>query len=323
MVTAASYLVTLVCACAMGEENRDAAEVGGRLKAERLDGRVRVTLGEQPFAEYVFLGYRKPIVYPIYGPGQAVMTRHFPMRKDVPGESTDHLHHKSLWLGHASVNGSDLWHEIGQIQHTRLVSVDDNPGRVVITAENRWINGRKQTVCTDTTRVGFELLAGGARAIDYDVTFYASHGPVTFGDTKEGFMAVRTNPALQLTGDPQHGVVAHGRAVNSRGITGKDMWGQRADWVDYSGPIDGQTMGLAMFDHPQNPRHPTYWHARDYGLVTANPFGVSDFTAGKETGGAMTVPAGQEQRFRYRIVLHRGDASEAGIAKLYEEYGRH
>jgi hypothetical protein len=97
-------------------------------------------------------------------------------------------------------------------------------------------------------------------------------------------------------------------------------WGERADWVDYWGTIEGKTMGLAMFDHPTNLRHPTYWHARDYGLVAANPFGEGAFTKGRERSGAFTLDAGKELRLRYRVVLHRGDAEAAGIAKLYEEY---
>ncbi len=51
-----------------------------------------------------------------------------------------------------------------------------------------------------------------------------------------------------------------------------EMWGKRAAWVDYSGPIDGQTLGIAFFDDPGNPGHPNRWHARDYGLFAANPF---------------------------------------------------
>jgi len=47
---------------------------------------------------------------------------------------------------------------------------------------------------------------------------------------------------------------------------------KHADWCDYYGSIGGKTVGIAMFDHPSNPRHPTTWHVRDYGLFAANPF---------------------------------------------------
>ena len=306
-----------------GRPASTSADEPAHLSVEKLDGRIRINVGDKLFAEYVFQGYAKPFVYPLHGPGQVALTRNFPMRAGVQGEPTDHPHHKSLWLSHGKVNGEDFWTEKGRIVHERIASIDETPQRVVITAENRWVNRKREVVCTDTTRIGFMELAGGARAIDYDVTIHASHGAVTFGDTKEGFMAVRVHPALQLTGDPKQGVTAaNGHAVNSRGVKDKAVWGQQAEWIDYSGQVDGQTMGLAMFDHPGNLRHPTYWHARDYGLVAANPFGVSDFTAKKQTGGAYTLPAGQDLRCRYRIILHRGDAQQAGVAKLYEEYSK-
>jgi len=298
----------------------NAAESTARVTAEKLEGRIRVSIGREPFAEYVYQGYAKPIVYPIYGPGQISMTRNYPLRKDVPGEPMDHPHHKSLWLAHGEVNGEDFWAEKGRIVHERIVSLENDPGRVLITADNRWLGKDGKTVCTDTTRVGFQELPGGARAIDYDVTIHASHGPVTFGDTKEGFMAVRVHPALQLKGDPKRGVIARGQAVNSEGDTNNQAWGKRAAWVDYHGKIDDQMMGLAMFDHPANLRHPTCWHARDYGLVAANPFGARAFTANKESDGALTIAKGEDLQCRFRIVLHQGDAQEAGIAKLYEDY---
>jgi hypothetical protein len=282
-----------------------------------------VKIGALRFANYAngYASYGKPFVHPIYGPGQVTMTRNYPLwhGEDVRGEPTDHPHHKSLWLSHGDVNGEDFWTEKGRIIHERIKSVDEQPRRVVITAENRWTDRHNKTVCTDTTQVCFSEFPGGTRAIDYDVTIHASHGPVTFGDTKEGFMAVRVRPELQLTGDPKQGIHANGHAVNSRGIKDKAVWGERAEWIDYYGQIEGQTMGLAIFDHPDNPRHPTYWHARDYGLVAANPFGVNAFTKGKGNG-ALTIEAGKDLRFRYRVVLHRGDAQEANVAKLYEEY---
>ena len=64
---------------------------------------------------------------------------------------------------------------------------------------------------------------------------------------------------------------------------------KRAAWVDYWAPIDGKTVGIAIFDHPENPRHPTWWHARYYGLVAANPFGIHDFEKKPEGTGDMKI----------------------------------
>ena len=91
-------------------------------------------------------------------------------------------------------------------------------------------------------------------------------------------MGIRTNPMLRLQTDEKRGNhTAKGQSINSEGVQGREMWGKRAKWVDYWAPISGNTVGIAIFDHPSNPRHPTWWHARHYGLVAANPFGVHDF----------------------------------------------
>jgi hypothetical protein len=112
-----------------------------------------------------------------------------------------------------------------------------------------------------------------------------------------------------------------GRMVNAEGKeTEKNVWGKRSPWVDYSGQVGGRIVGVAIFDNPSNPRSPTYWHARAYGLFAANPFGLRDFTGDKSQDGSMTVERGKTVRFRYRVVIHPGDTLAAGIAQLYEQY---
>ena len=83
-------------------------------------------------------------------------------------------------------------------------------------------------------------------------------------------MAVRLNEVMRLT----HGKAAGtGHIVQSTGVRDGATWGKRAEWCDYYGPVEGQVVGIAIFDHPSNPAHPTWWHVRDYGLFAANPFG--------------------------------------------------
>ena len=98
-------------------------------------------------------------------------------------------------------------------------------------------------------------------------------------------------------------------------------WSKRAAWCDYYGPVDGHLVGVAIFDHPANPRHPTWWHVRDYGLFTANPFGRHDFEKlPDKTAGNLVVPAGQSVTFRYRFYFHEGDEQQAQVAARYAEY---
>ena len=106
----------------------------------------------------------------------------------------------------------------------------------------------------------------------------------------------------------------------STGARDGETWGKRAAWCDYFGPVEGKTVGIAIFDHPQNPQHPTWWHVRDYGLFAANPFGVHDFEKKPAGSGNLTIPAGQSVTFRYRVLLHEGDDRQAEIARRYQEY---
>jgi hypothetical protein len=160
--------------------------------------------------------------------------------------------------------------------------------------------------------------------LDYEVRLLATHGAVTFGDTEEGTMAVRVNEAIRVT----HGKGATkrpgaGRLVNANGDSGIPAWGKRAAWASYSGPLpDGRVIGVALLEHPGNFRHPTWWHARDYGLLSANPFGRHDFEKLKDQpkAGDHVIPAGGELVLRYRLIFHRGDEKAARIEEEFKAY---
>jgi hypothetical protein len=278
------------------------------------DGKVIVAIGDKLFTEYRYRGYKKPILYPIIGPHEIEMTRNYPMKTGVTGEANDHPHHQSLHYNHGLMNGVDFWHGNGnaQIVHDSLLRCEVVDGVAIITSKNSWNQGKK-VICTDTTTIRCGLTKGG-RYIDFSINIHASEGDLTMGDTKEGSMSIRTHPALRLQGS-----VAKGKAVNSEGVSGKAIWGKAAKWVDYYGPINDKTVGIGIFDHPANPRHPTTWHARDYGLITANPFGHSSFK-GKGQDGTMKIKAGESVTFTYRFFFHEGNVEEADIPKCYQAW---
>ena len=114
--------------------------------------------------------------------------------------------------------------------------------------------------------------------------------------------------------------VRGGRLENAEGGVGEEqIYGLRSPWCDYSGPVGGRTLGIALFDHTGNFRHPTNWHARAYGLLCANPFGLSVFE-GPDSNGEHLLPAGETLEFRHRAYVHYGNAAEAGIADRYRDY---
>lgn len=286
------------------------------VKAKLDDSGVDVTVDGELFARYVYKSGAKPIVWPIYGPTGKEMTRGYPMREATSSEKEDHIHHRSFWFTHGDVNGISFWHEgggNGSIEQ-RSISVEQDGKSVVIKTKNDWLGPKGKKQCEDDRTLTFSADAK-YRWIDADIVVTASEGPVKFGDTKEGCFGVRVAGSMKT--DLENG----GTIVNSDGLTNEDAWGKAASWVDYYGPVDGETVGIAIFNHPQSFRYPTYWHVRTYGLFTANPFGLHNFIS-EDQDGSLEMKKGETFELRHRVLFHSGDDKEAGIAKAYKAYAK-
>lgn len=286
------------------------------IQISELGGVLRVEIGGELFTEYHFRDVPRPYFYPVLGPGGVSVTRHWPMSLSEH-EEQDHPHHRSLWYAHGEVNGRDFWSEnegAGKIVHDEFLQMSSGPENGVIRCRNRWVAPDGRSVCSDTRTYRF-YRCGQGQLMDFDVTIHASQGDVVLGDTKEGSLAIRLAPTMRLKGE-----VAGGHIVNSEGVRDGETWGRRAAWCDYHGPVGGQVVGVAIFDHPRNPRHPTWWHVRDYGLFAANPFGMHFFENRPEGTGNMSIARGQSLTFRYRLYFHRGDEKQGKVAECYLDY---
>ncbi len=283
-------------------------------------GDITIQIDGKPFTEFHYgTDVGKPYLAPLRAASGTIVTRRYPM-ENIAGESRDHLHHRGLWFTYDDVNGIKLWENdpsyakpnIGHIlargaqwsEHgkdgTLTLDLDwkDQPGKVLL------VEHRTMTFYSHPT----------LRIMDFDITLTAPE-KVVFGDTKEGAFAIRLADALT----EMHG---GGRMTNAEGKTGMaEIWGHRSKWVDYSGAIDGEKLGVAIFDSPTNPRFPTYWHARDYGLFALNPFGRQAFDK-TAPESHWELAAGKSLHFRWRVVIHPGDTASAHIAELYEEFAQ-
>ena len=297
-----------------------AADATG-VRVSEQPGKLRIEINGELFSEYYYQDVPRPYLYPILGPGGLAITRNWPM-KDVAGEDHDHIHHRSLWWAHGDINGADFWSETdkaGKIVHDKFLKIQSGPETGVIQSQNKLVAKDGTVVATteETIRIHNQK---EDRMVDFEMTVHGANGELVFGDTKEGTMALRLAETMRLA--PNKSGAGQGHIVNSEGVRDGATWGKRADWVDYFGPVSGQVVGVAMFDHPQNPRHPTWWHVRDYGLFAANPFGLHEFEKQPAGAGKLTVPAGQSVTFRYRFYFHRGDEKEGRVADRYAEYVR-
>ncbi len=287
------------------------------------DGKFTVKMGDELFTEYHTAGFSNPILYPIQNEAGTGMTRDWPVNpKGRDGEQQDHPHHRSLFIGHESVNGIDFWHDTrptdGTIEHARTIETRSGEDRALIRTFNLWKDPDGKVQCTDTREMQFGLI-DGVRYLDLELNIHASHGPVTFGEKKDGVIGLRTHPDLRLKPAPGKGVEeVFGHAANSEGVTGGDVWGKKADWVHYHGKIDGKDSGIAILSHPGNARSKTWWHARDYGLVAANPFGPVQ--SGGD--GELVLPEGETFTMRYRFLFHDKKPEEADIGKQFTHYAK-
>lgn len=289
---------------------------------EQNGDHVRVNIDGKLFTEYIALSARKPILWPIIGPTGKPMTRAYPMRPAGEHEASDHLHHRSLWFTHGIINGIDFWSEreakatdrVPMVQHRDFRTIQTKKDCAIITTRNDWLAPTGQRVLEDERTMTFRA-DDLARWIDFAITLKATDGNVTFGDTKEGTFGVRVAGTMKV--DAKMG----GKIVNSCGQTDEDAWGQPAEWVDYSGPVDGERVGIAIMSHPSNFRHPCRWHVRTYGLFTANPFGEADFPKSPNIQqGKVTIDQGKTLPLKYRVLFHRGDATEGHVADYYNDF---
>jgi hypothetical protein len=295
---------------------------------QRSDGRISVTIDGKPFTT-LFCGAdtAKPYLHPLRSATGKIVTRHYPM-ENVPGETHDHPHHRGLWFSHGNVNGYDFWsNEPSQHGGKNARIILKSVGKIAggkesgtIEAAFDWVDPQGKPLLTESRHMIF-YSDPARRVIDFDITLTPIE-KVTFGDTKEGTFAIRLAPQLE---EPTKESLASprrtGLMVDSEGRRAEpQVWGHRASWVDYFGEIDGEKLGIAIFDHPSNPRHPTYWHSRSYGLFAANIFGWHDFLNDKNANGSLNAEPGHPVRFRYRVIIHPGDDQSSNIAAEYAKY---
>ncbi|MCG8448220.1 MAG: PmoA family protein [Pirellulales bacterium] len=295
---------------------------GAGLTAERSEHGVLVRIDGELFAEYRTCSGHQPAVWPIIGPTGRPVTRSYPIGPLLKTEESDHPHHHSLWFTHEDVNGHDFWHEPNPLQpeetrtfihHLEFSKIESRGSEAVVVARNLWRVGKDNPICEDQRTLIFGA-NDECRWIDYTTKIIASHGDVTFGDRKDGTFSIRVAGTMKVNAN------RGGRIVNSEGLTDHAAWGLPADWVDYYGPVEGETTGIALFSHPDNFRHPCRWHVRSYGLFTANPFGDAQFPPIENKQHAKTIPAGESLTLRYRALFHRGDTEQGRVAEAYQKF---
>lgn len=274
--------------------------------------KVEVWIDDDLFTSYFYPEQlKKPVLYPIKTASGKVITRGFPL-ETIPGERTDHPHHVGHWMNYGDVNGLDFWNNssarpeedkqlYGTIVHKEVRSIQGRKGTGSLDVVNEWRTPDGDVLLEEHTRFIFTA-EGNSRMIDRITTLQALSQEVRFKDNKEGMFAVRVAGAMELPS---------GNYLSSERIEGEDVWGTRARWMKLYGTMEGEKVSMVIFDHPDNVGYPTYWHARGYGLFSANPLGQAVFSNGEHVLDFKLAPH-ESVSFKFRILIHSGK-------RLYQE----
>jgi hypothetical protein len=344
------FLVTLLfftaCSSNSGRQVQNKKPLKIEFADHSADKRIDIITDGRLFTSFCWYdGVYKPFLYPVYTSAGTEITRGFPL-KPKPGESTDHRHQVGIWLNYGNVNGLDFWGNgsegkwgvrSGQIKHLNVEKVTGGDGEGLMITNESWVDSVGTEILSEKTEYHF-IAAGSVRIIDRVTTLTASGDTVRFKDTKEGMFGIRVARQLQLPSkedvvlkESKGGTTTvkamdnddiTGNYRSSEGITGDAVWSTRAKWMDLHGNIANEKISIIVCDHPKNQSYPTYWHARGYGLFSANPLGAYDFTSGKETLN-FKIPAGKSATFRYRVIVNSGaDLADSEINAYCDDFAK-
>lgn len=274
------------------------------------------------FGEWV----RRPYIYPFLAPGEREVTR-----LDHPGDPVTHSHHKSIWIAHHDVGGTDFWGDSprsGRIEQTGIDEREDEGPRVGARLALFWKDRDGKELLEERRRLTFFDLEGGGLALEIDCELRAARDPVELGVTNFGLLGIRVARTIRV----HEGL--GGLILNSlEGENEAGCFGQHAVWCDYSGPVplalpeeapdaekkrrDAGTLpaavlGIACFDHPENQEGEVLWHVRDDGWMGPS------LTRRK----ARTITREEPLRARYRIESHAGRPWDAKIDARYRAWRR-
>jgi hypothetical protein len=298
------------------------AQPGEQVSFDATPGSVAITIAGRPFASYFYADktISRPYFAQVRAPNGEPVTRNHP---PVAGRDlADHAAlHPGIWMSFGDVNGSDYWRNKAPVVFERFI---DKPqggteeGGFSARYSYRDQQDSDKVVCNEDFRCRVHVIPAGYLVL-WDSTFSADK-EIAFGDQEEMGIGFRIATPLRAERKAKGEIPpGNGEIVNSHGAHNeKEVWGAAAEWCDYAGESDDQRVGIAILCHPHNFR-PSRFHARDYGLLVANPFGRAAFHEGEPS--RVVVRPSESLRLRYGVLVHSSPSNQpADIAAAYKDY---
>ncbi|MDT8300961.1 MAG: PmoA family protein [Sedimentisphaerales bacterium] len=247
-------------------------------------------------------GLHRPFLFPVTGPSGYSLTR-----MGHPHDPQSHSHHNSVWISHNDVNGTNFWSDSGsgKIRHKRIIKIEDSGESSSIIAENEWVTDGNKTLLLETRKTTLLLLDESEWLLIIDMEFKAIDKAVTLGKTPFGMIGVRMAKTIGVHD-------GGGRIRNSEGaVNEKEILWKRAKWVDYSGAVTNEIIeGITLFDHPDNPNFPTYFHVRNDGWMGAS----------LTFDGPKIISPNKPLHLRYGLYIHSEMKSNGAIESQWKQF---
>lgn len=319
-------ITALVSLAAFGAIVDSALAESADARIEFVEGtnRLAVVIDGLPVAVYYQHDAKipRPFFAHVRTPGGVQVTRNHP---PIEGQDLiDHdTFHPAIWMSFGDISGSDYWRTAARVRHAGFAEAPKGGrGKGAFAVRNEYLDQTdpSKVVCEEVARYTFITRPAGY-LLRWDSTF-SSDREFTFGDQEEMGLGFRVATPIRVekkSEDDEDLLPGNGTILDSEGRkNGDEVWGNSADWCDYSGDMAGQRVGLTLFCHPKNFR-PSWFHARDYGLLEANPFGRQAFGRGEKS--SVVVKPGEKLRLRYGVLVHSGPpGSKINFAGEYEDY---
>jgi len=279
-----------------------------RLSFTQTEGQLAINIDNQSIASYVYDDevILRPYFAHVKAPGGLQVTRNHPPKQ---GDRDDHARmHPGIWLAFRDLCGDDFWRNKAQVKHVRFLQIpvaERNVGSFI--QQKRYLRPDGSVVCDEQFRVAIRVDDDGYLFLLESI--FSSENEFYFGDLEEMGLGVRVATTISEIGG--------GQLTDSTGRQGaKNIWSNAAEWCDYSGQIGGHPVGITIMCHPDNFRE-SWLHARDYGLVAANPFGRAAMNKGQPS--KVIVSPGETLSLRYAVWIHK-EINTAAINKVFNEY---
>ncbi len=293
----------------------DSAEQGSpkSLQVKKEDGIVSVvTERNSPVLAYAFGDVPfKPYIKKLFTPGGVQVLRDSP---------SDHKHHHALMFA-TSADGIDFWSEtpacgqqvtIGtaETKAASLASSADHASRASFTFDVQWQRPDKTPVLNETRTI---------------VAYHDDGLPATLVTWQSRLEPPPGKDSVTLTG-------AHYVGLGMRFVTSMDTGGRfitlgekqgdvirgtervlPAPWCAYTASANGKPLTIALFDYPDNPRHPAPMFT-----MTA-PFAYLSATLNlwKEP---LVIRAGKPVVLRYGVAGWDGQVDPTAILQVYRRW---